>query len=69
MVCDAQWLTHVNTVDDHSSATGPHHVLHYTQPLSSVVLALLLLLVVVRMWAEKLLHLLVEERAKSQRPL
>lgn len=67
VVCDAQWLTYVNAVDDHSSATGPQHVLHYTQPLSSVVLALLLLLIVVRMWAEKLLHLSVEERSKSLR--
>lgn len=67
VACDAQWLTYVNAVDDHSSAAGPQHVLHYTQPLSSVVLALLLLLIVVRMWAEKLLHLSVEESFKSLR--
>lgn len=50
-------LTHVHTVHNHGSKTGCENILNDSQPLPPVVFPLLLLLIVLCLWAKKLLHL------------
>lgn len=50
-------LTQINTVDNHSSYTGSHHILHHTQPLPPVVLPLFLFLIIVWVRTKEFFHL------------
>lgn len=59
-------LTHVHTVHNHGSNTGCNNILDDSQPLPSIVFLLLLLLVVICLWAQKLLHLRKEGQKLMQ---